>query len=264
MPVGKIAVVRAPLDSLVAGLEPSDVRAPFTSDGWKGYTGAGGAIFHALAISGGSLVVPFAAFDSVEEVAVAVRSMLGKALDAHTDERGLFILSGDAPPETSYDDAVATEGKFLPLVSADDPAVKKEAGWAFAAAAAAFSGAEGKKRVEERAEVDPLASAQSTLDQKLAAREDRGALRRTLSAALNHEVEHSTLGQQVEPDKGEVLTEGGDRLRKALSANPNKVTAMEGVLRAAVEGDIQVESELPPVPENVESNVIDTVGEEVK
>lgn len=247
MPVGKIAILRASVADLVDGLTTTEVRSPFGEDGWRALRGVNGGDLHVGALEGGALVVPFGAFESAGDVALAVRGLLGAALDRHDDERGLFIASGDAPPTGSYEAAVTGEGGFVPVPAADDPRLSKDAGWSFAAAARTLSAPDAKKRAEERAEVDPFASAKATFDQKLAAREDRGNLRRTLSAALNHEVEHSALGQAASGEEGEhVEGEAADRLRRALAATPDRVTELEGALRAAVDTEIAREEELDP------------------
>ncbi len=259
MPVGKIAVLRSPLEALIQGLESADVASPFEGERWKGYRGANGAVFHAAALDGGALVVPFGAFDSPGDLALAVRGVLGAALDRHDEPRGLFVAEGEAPPDGGYDAAVGGAGAFVPVPPPDDSRLVKEAGWSFAAAASAFARPDAKKRVEEHAERDPLASAQATLDTKIAAREDRGVLRRTLSAALNHEVDHSALGKIAEEEEqARALDKAAEQLLGTVSSNPDKVSALEGVLREAVDKEIARdeeidESQLPPKAEEGES-----------
>jgi hypothetical protein len=256
MPVGKIAVLRSSLDTLLQGLEPEDVPPPFAGGQWKGYRGANGAVLHATALDGGALVVPFGFFESAEEVALAVRGALGAALDRHDEARGLFIVAGEDPPsEGSYDAVVGGAGAFVPVPAPDDSRLAKEAGWSFAAAASAFSSPDAKKKVEEHAETDPFASAKATFDTKLAAREERGTLRRTLSAALNHEVDHSALGKTTpEEEQQSAFDKAAEQLRRATSANPDKVTELVGVLRSTIDKEIARaepidESRLPKIEE---------------
>lgn len=266
MPVGKIAVLRSPYDALVQGLETADVPPPFIGDRWTGYRGKNGGIFHAATIDGGALVVPFGVFDTPEEIALAVRGVLGAALDRHDDSRGLFIVEGDSPPESSYDDTVAAAGVFIAVPPADDARLSKEEGWSFAAAANAFSSPDAKKRVEQQAETDPFASAKATFDTKLASREERGALRRTLSAALNHEVDHSAVGKAAsEEEENRAVSNVADHLMRAVASNPDKTTEMEHVLREAVDKDIAREEPMDEsqIPPPAEDGVITTSGEEV-
>jgi hypothetical protein len=261
MPVGKVAVLRSSLEALLQGLEPADVPPPFVGDRWKGYSGANGAVFHAAAVDGGALVVPFGFFDTADDVALAVRGVLGAALDRHEDARGLFLAEEEIAAESSYDAAVGGAGAFAAVPAADDPRLtKKSAGWSFAAAASTFASSDAKKKVEEHTDADPLAAAQTTLDTKLAARDERGALRRTLSAALNHEVDHSPLAKaaegegQAEDEEASVLDKAAEHLRRAVAANPDKITELEGVLRTAVDKEIVREEKidegkLPPKAE---------------
>lgn len=246
MPVGKIAVLRCSLEVIVEGLSPSELGAPFPGDRWKGYSGANGSVLHAAALEDGTLVVPFGVFDSAEEVALAVRGALGAALDRHEETRGLFIADSEAAPEGSYETAVSGSGSFVPVPSGDDPRLAKKAGWSFAAAAGALVAPDAKKRVEAASEEDPLASAQATLDKKLAEREDRSHLRRTLSAALNHEIEHSELGKPAEEEdsEGRAVGEVADRLMRAVTANPEKASELESALRAAVDTEIARSEEI--------------------
>lgn len=257
MPVGKITVVRAPLATLVLGLGSTEMRSPFDGEAWTGHRGVNGGDFHAAPLAGGAVIVPFGAFESVEDVALAVRGLLGAALDRHDDARGLFVAEGDSPPEGSYEAAVNGEGRFVPVPTAEEAGAARQAGWSFAAAASALADPEAKKRAEERRseEEDPLAAAKGTFDAKLAAREERGALRRTLSAALNHEVAHSAVGRAAAPEGDEeVVTEAAERLRRAFSATPDRVALLEGALKEAVEGEIARDEEIDPdaLPPKVE------------
>lgn len=246
MPVGKIAVLRSTLEALLQGLEPADVPPPFAGERWKGYRGSNGAVFHATALDGGALLVPFGFFESAEDVALAVRGALGAALDRHEDARGLFIVDAGDPPDGSYDAVVGGAGAFVSVPPPDDARLVKEAGWSFAAAASAFASPEAKKKVEEHADADPFESAKATLDTKLAARDERGSLRRTLSAAINDEVDPSALEKAAaaEEEQGSALDKAAEHLRRAVSSNPDKITALEGVLRSAVDKEIAREEKI--------------------
>lgn len=244
MSVGKIAVLRSPLEALVQGLEAADVPSPFAGERWKGYRGANGGVFHAAALDGGALVVPFGLFETREDVALAVRGVLGPALDRHDEARGLFISDADAPPEGAYGAAVEGAGAFVTVPPPDDSRLAKEAGWSFAAAASAFSSPEAKKRVEEHTDADPFAAAASALDSKLAARDDRGALRRTLSVALQHDLEHDAGKAPAGGEDERVLEQAAEQLLRAVSPSasptpaPDKIDEMEKVLRNVVDKDL--------------------------
>lgn len=231
--MGNIAILRAPLETLVEGLEPADLPSPFHGGEWRALRGKSGAVFHAAAIDGGVLMVPFGSFATPEDVAVAVRGLLGAALDLHDEPRGIFIVSDPVPPSGPYDAAVGADGAFVPVPSAEDPRLSREAGWAFAGALAS---PEAKKRVESQTDVDPLASAKRAFEVKLAARADRGAMRETLTAALGHELE------QPSDDAGEdgrVLDAVAARLRRAAAPAPDVIGEATSALREAVaEGEI--------------------------
>ncbi|MEZ4301089.1 MAG: hypothetical protein R3B70_39500 [Polyangiaceae bacterium] len=268
MSIAKVAVLRAPLETLVKGLSPSDMAPAPPSEIFGAYQGENGAVLYGATLGGGALVAPFGVFDSADDLALAVRGALGPALDHHTDERGMFVYGGESLPTGTYDDAVAGAGEFVKVPAKDDPRLARGAGWSFAAAAGAFGSLDAKKRVEEHAEEDPLASAQATLDAKIAAREERGSLRRTLSAALNHEIAHSALGHAVLEGEAAAEGEAADKLRRAVAASPDKVTEMENALRGAVDSEIARQEDIdesqlpPPVVADVEG--IDVTDEGAK
>lgn len=240
MSSGKIVVLRASMETLVEGLEPTSLPAPFEGPEWKGLTGKDGRYFHAASIDGGTLLVPFGGFASAEEVALAVRGLLGAALDHHDEPRGLFIASGDTPPEGGYVAAVTAEGAFEPMPAADDPRLAREAGWAFAAAAAALASPEAKERAEGQAEINPLASAKAAFDAKRAARADQEIMRDTLTAALKHRIEGAPEG---EGEDARVIDAAAARFRRAASPAPNPIIEATSALRSAVDGGEIGESE---------------------
>lgn len=247
MGIGKIVIIRRPFELLSAAFEASPVAV---GTGWSAFGGKNGTSFGAQGLDGAFLMMPFVGFGSDDELAVQLREILGDFLDGHEDERGIFALAAGTPPEErSYDALVSGEGSWLGKIAADDPRVKKETGSLFSAFAQTLREAipEAEQRVEARpADEDPFGKAQEKFDEALAARSDRGALRKSLSAAIDHSLEDSPLGKFLTPpdhaerkDLEKAESELADPLERALGANPKKAVELESLLRGTVEQDLK-------------------------
>jgi len=267
MGIDKIAVVRLSADSLAA-FAPAEERAP---DGWTAHAGEGGALFCVRALEDGALIMPFANFDAGDELALHLRLILGAALDQHDDERGICLVS-ELVSETSaqkggrYEALVAESGgTWIPKIAADDPRVPTSAGWTFSKAAELFSGAAKHK---PEADDDPLQKAEDKFGQIFAERAERGALRRTLSAAIDHSIESSALlpkdeDRPTETDLGNRPPPLADALKRGVGSDPRKASALEGMLRESVgreleEGTFGAE---PGSPKNVDENADENADE---
>ncbi|MDI1479852.1 hypothetical protein [Polyangium sp. y55x31] len=257
MAIDKIAVLRVSGDSL-ARFAPAEEGA---LEGFTALAGEGGGPFAVRAVEGGVLVVPFASFEDPDALALHLRLLLGAVLDAHDDARGIRVISHEAAAAgKGYDDLVAGEaGAWIHKVAADDERLPRNAGWSFADAARAFStpgtrkradaeSKEGEKAEGEKAESaegdDPLEKAEGKFGQIFSAREGRGALRRTLSAAVEHSLEASALGALVSagPSESDLNKEEralAEPLRRGLTSNPDVMTALETTLRKAVDEELK-------------------------
>lgn len=246
MSTGKIAVLCAPLETLIDGLEPSEVISPFAGPAWRALTGKNGGAFHAAPIEGGALVVPFGGFADTDEVALALRKLLGAALDRHQEPRGVFIASGETPPEGGYDVAVTAAGAFVPVPAADDPRLAAAGPGLFDAAAVALRSPEAAARVAAQAEINPLASAKASFDAKLASRADPAIMRDTLTAALEHQIAGGS-AEGEERNDADVIDAAAARFRRA-AAPAMPATIDTGELRSAVESGEIREGEEPKEP----------------
>jgi hypothetical protein len=128
MGFGKVTLLKVSPVELAQRFEPvTDATAPLEGD-WSAVRSKGGALFFIGALSDAAIVVPFAMFDSADELALHLRELLGEELDRHVDERGLFVLDAIAVPAAgSYEEAVGLSGSWVPRVSADDPRLNKAA-----------------------------------------------------------------------------------------------------------------------------------------
>lgn len=259
MTIGKIALLRIPLEALDR-FGPAEEKAP---DGWEARAGEGGGPFGVRAVSGGVLVMPFASFESADELALHLRLLFGAALDGHDDTRGIRVISHEAAAQGQrYDDLVAGEaGAWVSKVAADDERLPRNGGWSFADAARTFATPGTRKRGEAEAAEgdDPLEKAEGKFGQIFTAREDRGALRRTLSAAVDHSLEASALGAALGPrasesdlSKEEPALAGV--LERGLTSNPDAINALEATLRKVVDEEL----------EDVAGSASDAAGEEPK
>jgi hypothetical protein len=249
MRIRQIAVVHVPFARLSDALAPATASVASIAEGWSAFTGKSGGLVGLRASVDATLAMPLAPFEVGEDLAVHLRELLGDALDGHTDERGVFVLEdGPIPEAASYDALVAAPGAWIPRVGADDPRLQKSAGWSFEAAARELGASPGTaERVAAQAEDNPLASAGAKFGEVFARREERGSLRRSLSAALNSAIEDSALAPD-ESDKpgaedlGHLDAPLADVLVRQAGSNPRKATAMEGLLRDAVERDLPKEA----------------------
>ncbi len=239
MGIDKIAVLRLSADSLAA-FAPAEERAP---DGWTAHAGEDGALFCARALEDGALIMPFANFDAGDELALHLRLILGAALDQHDDERGIYVVSEAGAQKGGHYDALVAEsgGTWITKIAADDARIPTGAGWTFGKAAELFSGAPSP---EPKADEDPLQKAEEKFGQIFAERAERGALRRTLSAAIDHSVENSALGSSheerpTEADLGNSPPPLADALKRGVGSDPRKASALEGMLRESVGRDLE-------------------------
>lgn len=122
MSMDAVALVKIPFEQLARGLSPhTDANV---SAGDRVYRGPGGALFRLQPLDDATLVftpVPFAT--EPDEIALAVRTLLGGGLDAHDDKRGIFVLPDKAAPKgggyaAALDD-VGELGMWVPKVAAD-------------------------------------------------------------------------------------------------------------------------------------------------
>ena len=240
MGFGKVTLLKVSPVELAQRFElVTDATAPLEGD-WSAVRSKGGALFFIGALSDAAIVVPFAMFDSADELALHLREMLGDELDRHVDERGLFVLDAIVTPAAgTYEEAVGLSGSWVPRVAADDPRLNKAAGWAFTEAANAF----GKGNPRVAPVDDPLAAAKERLESDLDARNDRGRLRAHLSASIEGKLEDTVIGELLErapladddPRKGSAE---GESLAKGMGSTPRSVGALEDVVREVVNTEI--------------------------
>ncbi|MFO0548921.1 MAG: hypothetical protein U0271_11065 [Polyangiaceae bacterium] len=261
---GKVTVLTIDHATLLTTSQAEDAPANLPDgldEAWAFRRGKNGASFFTRALAGGSLVVPFMTPASLDDLALHLRELLGDALDLHSDERGVFVraeFNGEA-----YDAVTKGEGTFVARVGADDPRLSKAEGWSFAAAAktleaanpaAAERGELRAKLREERGDAD-LQAREEELLAVVEEREDRGALRMRVSAALKGNAEDTALGdvlregEEEDDENDHNEARGAESLRRGFKMSPRAVAAMEGALHEVIPDQVATaeENETPAV-----------------
>lgn len=238
----KVAVLYVSPDEL-RRFPKSEIAAP---DGWQALVGTDGVPFFARPIKDGIMIIPPATFDDSNKFVLHLHEVLGPLLDMHVDLRGIHVITVDAAQGGSYQEATTNSaGEWIPRVSQDHTAATP--GWSFADAARAFATPDARHRVdapqaEVQAPADPIDAADSKFGAIFASRNERGALRRTLSAALDHSIDASLLGSIAEGAEESAAEESNlpiaGVIRRGISSDPKTMNALEADLRAAVDGGL--------------------------
>jgi hypothetical protein len=257
MDVDKVVILHVSPEELQR-FAASDVKAP---EGWQAFVGDGGSTFYGQAIDDAVLLRSTTNFDTAEQLAQHFRALLGPTLDRHVDARGILVITtAQVSLGRSYDAfATSGEGTWIAAKPAENDSAGQGFGWSFADAARTFSTPGARQRIDARtketapstpaAEGDPLELAEGKFGQIFAAQNERGALRRSLSAALDHSLDSSLLGDIVGSDQKPEGEESSGPLagviRRGISSDPNAMNALEATLKSVIDGGLKDDSETP-------------------
>ena len=226
--VGKVVVLRCSYDSIADAFERDEEAQAL--EGWEVFVAANQARFAARRHGEATLLMPRIGFESVDELSVHLREILGDMLDEHLDDRGLAWLPEAPEPDddASYAKLVEGEHEWAEKIAKDDERLNKTAGSLFGAAA---KGLQTEQRVVTRVEASavaaPLEKAKDKLEKKT--REDRSSMRRSLlGASVGSPFLDSPLTKEPDPSSG------GDEPAELTS---NLQEAVEGDVAAALSED---------------------------
>jgi hypothetical protein len=257
MNVDKVAVLNVSPEELQR-FSKADNAAP---EGWQALVGDDGVSFFGRAIADGLLIMPKTTFESSEQFVRLLQGLFGKTFDSHADARGIFVLAAGLFEGRRYEEVTATnDGEWIPRAVEQEPSTSS--GWGFADAARMFATPGTRERAdaanrEAPKEEDPLEAAGGKFSAIFAAKNERGALRRTLGAALDHSLDSSLLGsiadEAKEAEGEESASPIAEVIRRGVSSDPKSMNALEASLREAIDGGLKDDSEKNPAPEASEA-----------
>lgn len=247
MNVDKVAVLNISPGE-IERFSKAEASAP---EGWQARVGEDGTPFFARTLVDGVLLRPAAASSDSEQLVQQLQRLLGATFDLHVDLRGVLVVTSNPSAEQSYVDvAVAGSGEWIARAASPEQAASP--GWSFADAARTFATPGMRPRADAvvsdaSKKEDPLDQADGKFGAIFASQNDRGALRRTLSAALDHSIESSLLGSNMadveNPKESEANSSAADAIRRGVSSDPKTMNTLEAQLRAAIDGGLKDDSE---------------------